>query len=55
MLITALFFFFRSDGHRGPRNEVRSLSLAERLVGYELETFQFVHSVLIHLAPRVVW
>ena len=33
---------FRPEGHREPRNEVGSLSLAERLVGFELGTFQFL-------------
>ena len=34
MLITA-FLLIRPEGHREPRNEVGSLSLAERLVGFE--------------------
>ena len=37
MLITA----FQFEDHREPRKEVRSLYLAERLVGFELGTFLF--------------
>ena len=33
---------FRPEGHREPHNEVGSLSPAEHLVGFELETFQFL-------------
>ena len=33
---------FRPKGHREPHNEVGSLSLAERLVGFELGTFRFL-------------
>ena len=38
MLITA-FVHVRPEVHRGPRNEVGSLSPAERLAGFELGTF----------------
>ena len=41
MLITA-FLHFRPEGHREPRNEFGSLRPAERLVGFERETFQFL-------------
>ena len=40
MLIT-VFVHVRPKGHRKPRNEVVSLSLAERLAGFEPGTFQF--------------
>ena len=40
MLITA-FVQFRPEGHREPHNEIGPFSLAERLVGFELETFEF--------------
>ena len=40
MLITELLHV-RPKSHREPHNEVGSLSLAERLLGFELETFQF--------------
>ena len=33
---------FRPEGRQEPRNKVGSLSLAERLVGIELGTFQFL-------------
>ena len=33
---------FRLEGHQEPRNEVGSLSLAERLVGFEPGTFRFL-------------
>ena len=33
---------FWPEGHWGLRNEVGSLSLAERLVKFESETFQFI-------------
>ena len=39
MLITA-FLQFQPKGHREPRTEVGSLSLAERLVGFEPKTFR---------------
>ena len=41
MLITA-FVHIRPEGHREPRNEVGSLSPAERLAGFEPGTFQFL-------------
>ena len=34
------FVQVRPEGHRETRNEVGSLSLVERLVGFELGTFQ---------------
>ena len=37
-----VFLHFRPEGHREPRNEVGSLSLAEHLVGFEPGTFQFL-------------
>ena len=40
MLITAILYF-RPKGHQEPRNEVGSLSPAERLVGFEPGTFRF--------------
>ena len=40
MLITA-FVHVRPEGHREPRNEVGSLSPAERLAGFEPGTFRF--------------
>ena len=40
MLIT-VFVHIQPEGHREPRNEVGSLSPAERLVGFEPGTFQF--------------
>ena len=40
MLVTA-FELFRSECHWEPRNEVGSLNLAERLVGFESGTFRF--------------
>ena len=40
MLITA-FLHIRPEAHREPRSEVGSLSLAERLAGFEPGTFQF--------------
>lgn len=40
VLITA-FELFQPEGHWEPRNQVGSLSWAEHLVGFELETFQF--------------
>ena len=46
-LIT-VFVHTRPKGHQEPRNEVGSLSPAERLVGFELGTFQFL---LQHLNP----
>ena len=42
ILITAFFVHIRPKGHREPRNEVRSLSPAKRLVGFELGTFRFI-------------
>ena len=42
MLITAFFVHIRPEGHREPRNEVGSLSPAERLVGFEPGTFRFI-------------
>ena len=33
---------FRPEGHREPRNKVGSLSPAERLLGFESGTFQFL-------------
>ena len=42
MLINAFFLHFRPEGHREPRNEVGSLSLAERLVGFKPGTFRFL-------------
>ena len=41
MLITA-FVHIRPEGHREPRNEVGSLSPAERLAGFEPGTFRFL-------------
>ena len=41
MLITA-FVHVRPEGHREPRSEVGSLSLAERLAGFEPGTFRFL-------------
>ena len=46
---------FRPEGHREPRNKVGSLSLAERLVGIEPGTFQFLVqrlNPLIH-SPKI--
>ena len=40
MLIT-VFYLFRAEGHREPRNKVGSLSPAERLAEFEPGTFQF--------------
>ena len=40
MLITA-FVHVRPEGHRKPRNEIGSLSMAERPAGSELGTFRF--------------
>ena len=40
MLITA-FVHVRPEGHQDPRNEVGSLSPAERLAGFEPGTFRF--------------
>ena len=40
MLITA-FVQVRPEGHREPRNEVGSLSPAERLAGFEPGTYRF--------------
>ena len=40
MLITTFVQFWPKD-HREPSNRVGSLSLAERLLGFELGTFQF--------------
>ena len=39
MLIS--FLHIRLEGHQEPRSEFRSLSLAERLVGFEAGTFRF--------------
>ena len=44
MLITA-FVQFRPKGHREPRNEVGSLSPADRLVGFEAGTFRFCNDL----------
>ena len=41
MLITA-FVNIRPEGYWEPRNEVGILSLAKRLVGFELGTFRFL-------------
>ena len=41
---------FRPEGHREPRNEVGSLSPAERLVGFEPGTFRFLLQRLNPLA-----
>ena len=41
MLITA-YVRIRPEGHREPRNEVGSLSPAERLAGFEPGTFRFL-------------
>ena len=41
MFITA-FVYIPPEGHREPRNEVGSLSPAERLVGFEPGTFRFL-------------
>ena len=56
MLITAVFFTFLTQGHWEPRNEIGSLSPAERLVGFEPGTFRYLlqrlnplgHSPLSH-------
>ena len=40
MLITA-FLHILPEGHWEPRDEVGSLSMAKRLVGFELGTFRF--------------
>ena len=40
MLITCILHI-RPEGHREPRNQVGSLSPAERLVGFEPGTFRF--------------
>ena len=40
MLIT-VFVQVQPEGHQEPHNKVGSLSPAERLVGFELGTFQF--------------
>ena len=37
-----VFLHFQPKGHREHRNEVGSLSLDERLVGFELGTFRFL-------------
>ena len=41
MLIICVFLHIRPEDHREPRNEVEFLSPAERLVGFESETFRF--------------
>ena len=43
-----IFLQFRPDGHHEPRNEVVSLSLAERLVGFEPGTSRFSLQRLTH-------
>lgn len=45
MLIT-IFVKFRSEVHRGARNEVGTLSPTEPLAGFELRTFQFLSHCL---------
>ena len=57
MLIIAFFLHFQPEGHREPRNKVGSLSPAERLVGFELGTFQFLLQCLNplgHSYPNLV-
>ena len=39
-MLIAAFYLIRPEGHREPRNEVGSLSPAERLAGFESGTFQ---------------
>ena len=40
-MFIAAFVHFRPEGHQEPRNEVGPISPAERLVGFEPETFLF--------------
>ena len=40
-MLIAAFYLIRLEGHREPRNEVGSLSPAERLAGFEPGTFRF--------------
>ena len=40
-MLIAAFYLIRPEGHREPRNEVGSLSPAERLAGFEPGTFRF--------------
>ena len=51
------FLHFRPEGHREPRNEVASLTPAERLVGFEPGTFQFLLQRLNPLghSPQNFW
>ena len=49
MLITA-FYHFEPEGHREPRNEVGSLSPAERLIGLNREHSSSNHNTLTHYA-----
>ena len=47
MLIT-VFLLIRPEGHREPHNEVRSLSPAKRLVGFEPGTSDSNFNALTH-------
>ena len=41
LMLVTVFLHVRPEGHQEPHKEVEALSLAEDLVGFELETFQF--------------
>ena len=44
----SVLFHVRLEGHRELRNDVESLSPAERLTGFQLGTFRFTPNALTH-------
>ena len=48
-----MFVYIRPEGHREPRNEVGSLSPAERLADFEPGTFRFLLQYLNPLGQKV--
>ena len=48
-----MFVYIRPEGHREPRNEVGSLSPAERLADFEPGTFRFLLQCLNPLGQKV--
>ena len=54
MFITT-FELFQPESHWEPRNEVGFLSPAERLVGFESQTFRFlIHSQSVHTLKLLI-
>ena len=51
-IIIIVFYNVRPEGHQKPRNEVGSLSPANRLAGFELGSLRKNH-VLIHISFRI--